>query len=90
MAEQKGGDGPYPRVQIKLKYNSENQNMLELIRCHIGGTIHYEKKKKAEDQIVWVAIAQKHVKNILTIFEKYPLLTSRKICQYNYLKDMHG
>lgn len=82
----KGGRWSYPRVQIKLKYNSENHGMLELIRCHIGGTIHYEKKKKAGDQVIWVAIAQKVVQNILRILKKYPLLTSRKICQYNYLK----
>lgn len=83
----KGGNWSYGRFQIKLKHNPENETMLQLIRDHIGGTIHYEKKKKGNDQIVWVAIAQKNVKNILRIFETYPLLTSRKICQLGYLQQ---
>lgn len=83
----KGGNWSYGRFQIKLRYYPENHIMLERIRLHIGGTIHYEKKKKGNDQIVWVAVAQKDIKNLLNIFEKYPLLTSRKICQLEYLKQ---
>jgi hypothetical protein len=83
----RGGNLSYGRFQIRLKYNSENHSMLELVRKSIGGTIHYEKNKKGNDKIVWVAAAQKDVKNILGILEKYPFLTSRKTCQLEYLKQ---
>ncbi len=82
-----GGRWSYPRFQINLKFNPENEAMLELIRFHIGGLIHHKSKKKGNDQIVWVAVSQKHCNNVLKIFDKYPLLTSRKICQYEYLKQ---
>ncbi|BEI31788.1 putative LAGLIDADG homing endonuclease (mitochondrion) [Bryopsis sp. KO-2023] len=83
----KGKKWSYPRFQINLKFNPENEAMLELIRFHIGGLIHHKSKKKGNDQIVWVAVSQKHCNNVLKIFDKYPLLTSRKICQYEYLKQ---
>lgn len=87
LGRTKGRNKSYGRFQIKLKYNPENHHMLELVRKGIGGTIHYENNKKGNDQIVWAAISQKDVKNILAIFEKSPLLTSRKICQLEYLKQ---
>jgi hypothetical protein len=87
LGRTKGGNKSYGCFQIKLKYYPENHAMLELIRHNIGGTIHYEKRTKGNDQIAWVATAQKDVKKILNIFEKYPLLTSRKICQLEYLKQ---
>jgi LAGLIDADG endonuclease len=83
----KGKKLSYGRFQIGLKYTAENHTMLECIRTQIGGTIHYAKKKKGNDQVIWVALSQKDVKNILSIFKKYPLLTSRKICQLDYLKQ---
>lgn len=82
----KGGNWSYGCFQIKLKHYPENQAMLELIGSGIGGAIYYE-RRKGNDQIVWLALTQKDVKNILAIFEKYPLLTSRKICQLEYLKQ---
>lgn len=87
LGRTKGGNKSYGCFQIKLKYFPENYAMLELIRHNIGGTIHYEKRKKGNDQIAWVATAQKDLKKILDIFEKYPLLTSRKMCQLEYLKQ---
>lgn len=83
----RGGNWSYPRFEIKLKLNSENEAMLEFIRFHIGGLTFRERKKKGNDQMVWVAVSQKHCNNVLKIFDKYPLLTSRKICQYSYLKQ---
>jgi hypothetical protein len=87
LGRTKGGNKSYGGFQIKLKYYPENHAMLELLRHNIGGTIHYEKKTKGNDRIVWAVTAQKDVKKILNIFEKYPLLTSRKICQLEYLKQ---
>jgi LAGLIDADG endonuclease len=82
------GNLSYGLFQISLKYNVENHAMLTLIKKHIGGTINYAKKKYGNDQIRWVAVSQSCVKRILTIFNSYPLLTSRKICQLNYLKQI--
>lgn len=90
LGRTKGGSWSYGRFQIKLRYSPEDHAMLELISLHIGGVIYYEKKKKGNNQIVWLASSQKDVKNILNIFEKYPLLTSRKISQFKYLKQCMG
>lgn len=86
LGRTKGGNLSYGRFQIKLKYTPENLRMLQLVSSHIGGTIRYE-KKKGNDQIAWNAVSQKDVKNILNILERYPLLTSRKICQLEHLKQ---
>lgn len=80
----------YPRLKINLKLNSENEAMLELIRFHIGGLTHHQRKKKGNDIIWSPRLRLKVAKNrshVLKIFDKYPLLTSRKICQYDYLKQ---
>nr|YP_009504746.1 hypothetical protein [Caulerpa lentillifera]AST24221.1 hypothetical protein [Caulerpa lentillifera]QKS32223.1 hypothetical protein [Caulerpa lentillifera] len=73
-----------PRFQMNLKLNSENEAMVELIRFYIGG-IRSRKSKKGND-ILWVAVSQKHCCRVLKIFDKYPLLTTSKICQYDSLK----
>lgn len=38
-------------------------------------------------KIIWVATSKKDVQNILGIFQKNPLLTSKTICQLEYLKQ---
>lgn len=86
LGRTKGGRLSYGRFQIKLKYNPENHAMLKCIQKSIGGSTSYEKKKDGNDRIVWVASSQKSMKNIFRILETYPLLTSRKICQFEYLK----
>jgi LAGLIDADG endonuclease len=88
LGRTKSGNLSYGVFQISLKYNAENHAMLALVEKYIGGTISLEKPKKGNDKIKWVALDQGSVKRILTIFETYPLLTSRKISQLNYLKMM--
>jgi len=75
----------YPAFEIGLKYLNENVNMLKLISEHIGGTIYYEKKNQSIIKVKWVALSAKDVNNCLKILSKYPLLTSRKICQLEHL-----
>jgi hypothetical protein len=87
LARTKGGNLSYGVCRIGLKYNPENHTMLSLIKNCVGGSIHYRKKKKGNDEIIWTAVSQSHVKRILAIFEKYPLLTSGKICQLRFLKQ---
>lgn len=73
----------YGSFEISLKYFKENEEMLNLISKFIGGKINYEKKKGNIIKIKW--IAKKDFNNCLNILSKYPLLTSKKICQYNHL-----
>lgn len=87
MRKTKNGKYSYGVLQIDLKYLPENEAMLKLIMHHFGGTIQYEKKKGIIVKVKWLAIAQKAVKHCLSVFEKYPFLTSRKICQLNHLKQ---
>ena len=87
LGRTKGGNLSYGVFKIGLKYSPENHAMLSLIKDHIGGSINYHKKKKGNPEIRWTAASQNHVKRVLAILEKYPLLTSRKICQLHYLKQ---
>lgn len=61
--------------------------MLEQVRKSIGGRVNYINNKRGNAQISWTASAKKDVSNILNILEKYPLLSSRKICQLEYAKQ---
>lgn len=67
------------RIVIALKNHPANIDMLNVIKENIGGTIQLSKK--------YVTITfqnKKDIKTIFAIIEKYPFLTSRKICQYNF------
>nr|AOC61564.1 putative LAGLIDADG homing endonuclease [Gloeotilopsis planctonica] len=86
ISRTKNGNLSYGRLLINLKYLPENVKMLQLIASEIGGFINIKKKNGMLYQIFWIAIAQKDVARCLKIFEKYPLLTSRKICQLAHLK----
>jgi hypothetical protein len=66
------------RFFISLKNTVENHKMLLLLKDVIGGGVKIE---RAEQYVTWYAQSQKHLKNILSILKKYPLLTSRKQCQ---------
>lgn len=69
------------RIFISLKNLPENVEMLNLIKTHIGGKVNIERK---DQYVTWIACNKKDVKNVFNIIEKYPLLTSRKICQYKF------
>lgn len=72
------------RLVIKLSNLESNYNMLILIAKVIGGTVRISKKK---DNVIWVVDSKKTILEIIKIFDKYPLLTSRKICQINFMKN---
>lgn len=81
------GNKSYGIFCISLKYLQENEEMLKLLVKHIGGTVNYEKKNGVIIKVKWWAISKKAVNNCLAILEEYPLLTSRKICQLQHLKN---
>ena len=76
----------YGAFEISLKNLKENEEMLNLISKYIGGRIYEEKKNKEIIKVKWVAVSKKDIKNCLDILTKYPLLTSKKICQLEHLK----
>lgn len=85
LGRTKGGGLSYGRYQIRLKHLPENVIMLQALCDHFGGSLYYE-PSKPNHKVVWVAVSQKSSKQIQLVFETYPPLTSRKICQLNHLK----
>lgn len=69
------------RLVIKLKNDIINYEMLILISKTIGGYVRIVKQ-----DVIWVVNKKEDIVEILQIFEEYPLLTSKKICQLNFLK----
>lgn len=70
------------RLIIKLSNIIQNYNMLISIAKIIGGNVLIINNKF----IIWVVNDEHQIRDIINIFNDYPLLTSRKICQYNFLK----
>lgn len=56
--------------------------MLKMIQQVIGGYVRIDQKQLF---VLWVVNNKKEIESILKIFDKYPLLCSRKICQLNFL-----
>lgn len=73
------------RLVIKLKYNENNFNMIKLIINYIGGNINIINKNKIPEFIIWVVNDKKQIYKYIEIFKEYPLLTSRKQAQLNFL-----
>jgi cytochrome c oxidase subunit 1 len=71
------------RLVIKLYNNISNYDMLINIAKVIGGSVRITGKDLRE--VIWVVNKKETVIEIIKIFETYPLLTSRKICQLVFL-----
>ena len=71
------------RMVIKLSNITSNYNMLINIAKVIGGTVKITGRKK---DVIWVTNDKKEIENIIKIFDLYPPLTSKKICQLIFLK----
>jgi hypothetical protein len=69
------------RLVIKLKNLNSNYNMLISIAKIIGGSV-----KVVKEDVLWVINKKEEIIKIIGIFDKYPLLTSRKKCQVAFLK----
>lgn len=70
------------RLVIKLKYIKSNYDMLIKISEVIGGSVRIVK-----DDVIWVVNKKDDIIKIIKIFEIYPPLTSKKICQLEFLKS---
>lgn len=62
------------RLVISLKYTKSNYLMLKTFTKYIGGYVYIPKDLR---KVLWVTNDQKEIINILTIFDKFPPLTSR-------------
>ena len=67
------------RIVISLKNHILNINMLNLIQSHIGGSVSINKK-----YVTLLISSKKEILFIFNLFKKYPLLTTRKFCQYQF------
>ena len=71
------------RLIIKLKYNFQNINMLNLINNELKGRITNNK----EEFILWVVDDKKLIINIIKIFDTFPPRTKRLRAQLLFMKD---
>jgi LAGLIDADG endonuclease len=71
------------RMIIKLSNIVSNYNMLLKIAKVIGGSVQITGGGK---DVIWVVNKKETILEIIKIFELYPLLTSKKICQLEFLK----
>lgn len=71
------------RLIIKLSNLKSNYNMLIKIAKVIGGTVRITGKGK---DVIWVVNKKTEVEQIIKIYDTYPPLTSRKLCQLEFLK----
>jgi hypothetical protein len=72
------------RLVIKLSNLPSNYKMLVKIAKIIGGSVKITGK---DTDVIWVVNDKQTIINIIKIFDAYPLLTSKKICQLNFLKE---
>lgn len=70
------------RLIIKWKFLESNYRMLILIAQVVGGNVRITKNK---ENVIWVVDNKEAIISIIKIFEQYPPLTSRKICQLKFL-----
>ena len=72
------------RLIIKLKFNSENIKMLNLIESNIGGKVKFTKK---EEFVIWVVDNKNLIKEIIKIFDNYPPVTRRLYAQLKFMRN---
>jgi len=79
------------RLVIKLSNTSSNFDMLRKISKVIGGdvklTSSLAQPRRHKKDVIWVVNNKSTIVDIIKIFETYPLLTSKKICQLSFLKQ---
>jgi len=71
------------RLIIKISNFKSNYNMLIKIAKVIGGTVRITGKGA---DVIWVVNKKEEIKEIIKIYDSYPPLTSRIICQLAFLK----
>jgi len=71
------------RLIINLSNIKSNYNMLIEVAKVVGGTVRITGKGA---DVIWVVNKKQEVEEIIKIYDTYPPLTSKKICQLAFLK----
>lgn len=71
------------RIFIALNNLEENRFMVDLIVRYIGGRKAIERNNR---YVTWYATNRIDLAKVLAIIDKYPLLSSRKLCQLDFAK----
>ena len=71
------------RLVIKLSNLKSNYNMLVEVAKVVGGTVRITGK---QGDVIWVVNKKEEIMEVIQIFDTYPPLTSKKICQLAFLK----
>ena len=71
------------RLVIKLSNLKSNYDMLINIAKILGGTVRITNKDK---YVIWVVDDKKQIEEIIKIYDIFPPLTTRIICQLDFLK----
>ena len=71
------------RLVIKLSNLKSNYNMLVEVAKVVGGTVRITGKQA---DVIWVVNKKQEIIEVIKIFDTYPPLTSKKICQLAFLK----
>lgn len=72
------------RIVISLKAMPENNIMLNKIKQSIGGRVVIERNN---GYVTWIASNKNDLAKVFVILAKYPLLTARKQCQLEFVKN---
>jgi hypothetical protein len=72
------------RIVISLKNTPENIIMLNKIKDVIGGRVVIERKNQ---YVTWIASNKNDLAKVFVILARYPLLTARKQCQLEFVKN---
>lgn len=72
------------RILIRLKYNKENEEMLNLLKKYVRGYVSRDPKNS--NYILWYEIGTKKIqRNLLPLLKRYNPLTDRLYLQYLFL-----
>ncbi len=72
------------RIVISLKNMPENITMLKKIKQTVGGRVVVERNN---GYVTWIASNKNDLAKVFVILAKYPLLTARKQCQLEFVKN---
>lgn len=74
-------------IRIELKFTIQNDQMLNLFISELNlGRCHYRTINRIKEKIIWLVDTKDGVLKMLAIFNKYPPLTRRRLCQLDRLK----
>ncbi|KAF8414615.1 homing endonuclease, partial [Tirmania nivea] len=72
------------RIFIALNNFEDNRFMLSLIAKYVGGRVVIERNNR---YVTWYATSRTDIAKVFAILAKYPLLSTRKLCQLDFAKD---